>query len=205
MAQNVANGCVGDNEGETGRASRLVLASCYRLSVVPSKKEESLGLARKTLLYSMHSGSSYKYIYTHKHTIAYRHTQLILLKALSPGHTVALGLRKGPEFCFDSSSFSSLLHCRLRPVHVLEAEPSHLQARTLAQSQCLHQVLSEPALQCPSHCRNRAELERVDVVKAGSGRLGSTHKTCGCHGTACAPEQLRHEDCSWSLTVPAGP
>lgn len=54
-------------------------------------------------------------------------------------------------------------------IDVLEAAPSHLQVRTLAQSQCLHQVLSEPALQCPPHCKERARLEGVDGVKAAAG------------------------------------
>lgn len=39
MAKNVANGCVGDNEDDVGRASPFVLAPCYRLSVVDTFKE----------------------------------------------------------------------------------------------------------------------------------------------------------------------
>lgn len=54
------------------------------------------------------------------------------------------------------------------PMHLLEAVPSDLQARSLAESQCLHQVISQPTFQRPSHCKHRAELEGVDKVNVGS-------------------------------------
>lgn len=159
------------------------------------KEEKGCWIGRKTLLRSMHPGSSYMHTHSHRHTANTAH-------GTGHGHSgPSVEKRLRVALC----SLLTVVSCTAgwgtdvggSAFTLLSQDPCSVLVPELGPPQG-HSSMSV-SLQGQSRVRGG------DGVKVVGGLVGSTYKTCGCHGNACAPERLRHEDCSWSPTAPAGP